>query len=200
MNARHLLAGAVWLAATWMHGTSLATVLEDDVSIKPWGSGQTLVLSKSFTGQAGEGLFALDIAKVGASTYELDIVGIAELYGFYEVTPGQVFDASFRQATQPLVSNWGTGGQALVSFAPNETKYLAYWDAGFAARPELYGWVALVRGPDGLLAADSVTALGSGIIVGTTTAVPEPANALLFLCGVAAMVAAAGVKGRAKRF
>lgn len=140
---------------------------------------EQLLLSKSIP--AGEGLFAIDIIDQGSGTFELQHFGIAEEYALFSVDPGIEFSPLFASQHIALVSNNGTDpGSAILNFTLFQSKYFAYWDdRSFGEGPtrdDNYGWAEITWKGDGLVILESVTAIGGGIIVGTTTQIPEPST------------------------
>ena len=119
-------------------------------------------------------------------------------FAFYPVGNLTVFDVNYAQSQQPFSGNAGSGTGTLQT--PLDTPfYLGYYvQNGLpsstinAKDTDGYGWAELVRGTNGLNLVDSALQNPSGgIIVGTTTAVPEPSTwALLSFGSVGAGVVA----------
>lgn len=136
----------------------------------------------------GQGLFAIEIATFTSSLFNFSYFGIAEEYGLFLVTVGTVFDPAYAIANDPIVSNNGIDpGSSAQQFTLNQSKYFGYWDdrlnGNVPDSTDNYGWVRITRTASGLVASSGATAIGGGIIVGTTTQVPEPASAVLLLGG-----------------
>ena len=173
-------------------------VIANDAAILPlFGSGQYLQLTNSINPSQGRsGLFAIQISSGGGSQFTFSYAGIAEEYALYSVTPGTVIDPSFASLTSPLVSNNGVDpGSSVQTFLLGQSTYFGYWDdrqfsgsdPGIQSTPDIYddfGWVEITRTASGLEVASSATALGSGIIAGTITQVPEPSVSVLVLLGL----------------
>lgn len=166
-----------------------ATVIVNDAAIRPspFGSGHLwlgLPLSQS---DANGGVFLIDIETVTSSQYLFSYGGILERYELFLVASGTRFDPAFVLQNSPIVSNDNNPGSNTQIFALNQSKYFAYWDdrlnGGTPDSNDNYGWVLLTRTASGLAASSSATAIGGGIIAGTTTQVPEPASTMLMAFG-----------------
>ncbi len=175
------------ILCAWTH-TALGTVISNDATIIPDILGaaspnsQVLTLSQSIP--TGQGLFAIEIAPVTSEDYRFSYLGIAELYRLFTVAPGLQLDSSFVVANTPVVTNTNAPGSYVQRFALNESIYFGYWDDrnnGQVDNSDLYGWVLITRNDSGLVATSGATALGGGIIVGTTTQIPEPSAGMLLL-------------------
>jgi hypothetical protein len=179
-----------------------ASVIINDAAVVPnpfFPPGYQLTLTQSIP--PGMGLFAINIEDLGSGDYRFSYAAIAEFYSLHNATFGLSFSANYVAANLPLVSNSPTGPFfSILNFAPNESKYLAYWDdrTPFDNTPganDNYGWVRVTRTGNALVASESVTAIGGGIQVGTSTQIPEPsAMALLLVTSVLVLA-----KGREKR-
>lgn len=188
LSALNLCKAALMLAASVFLITARAEVIENDVIIidspNPQYGNQWLTMPWSVQSD-GLGLFVFPLSSYAYGVYDIGVLGIAEAYGLYNVAAGDVVDASFVASHAPIVSNYASnnlGGP--LTFKNGETKMFAFWDAGFGPRPETYGWVNLTWTEYGLKVASSARALDSGIIAGTTMAVPEPQTTALFLVGL----------------
>lgn len=164
-----------------------AVVIVDDASIIDEFFGfddQTLTLTKS---QMGGGLFAISIATQAEGQFLFEVQGIAEEYALFQVPKLSLFTPSFVNSTFPFISNDGFAGSGVLELNFGETAYLAYWDdrGPFDSIPNTsdnFGWVEVTpRLSSGLEVVSGATAIGSGIIVGTTTPIPEPSICLLLL-------------------
>jgi hypothetical protein len=157
----------------------------------------TYIMQSQYPGDAG-GLFALSLTTVGVGQYQINSYGIAEAYSVHTATQGLAFTPAYVSGAVPLLDNGGSNpGQYQFSLAVGQSLLLAYWDnAGYqfnSPQPgapgnpapdnyDAYGWFRLTRHPlNGIVIADSATAMGGGIIVGTYTAVPEPTSFVLGL-------------------
>jgi hypothetical protein len=161
----------------------------------------TYLTQVAYPGDAG-GLFSLSVTTVAAGQYRLNYYGIAELYSVHAASAGLVFTPQYVSADAPLLSNSGSPAEHQFSLTVGQSALFAYWDNALyqfgSAQPgapgnpapdlyDAYGWFRLQRTPTGLTIADSATAMGGGIIVGTYNAVPEPSvlsfGALALLVG-----------------
>ena len=146
----------------------------------------SLTLSKSIP--SGQGLFAIDIENVTDSQFLFSSIAIAEYFKLFTVVSGTRLDTEFVLRNSPIVSNDDNPGSSLQAFALNESRYFGYWDDRFnvdiADSGDNFGWVLLTRTSSGLVASSSATAIGGGIIVGTTTQVPEPGSIMLIAFGI----------------
>lgn len=110
-------------------------------------------------------------------------------FAFYSVANLTVFDVNYVQSNQPFSGNVGNGNGSLATIL-NVPFYLGYYiQSGNPSQSinananDGYGWAELLRGTSGLSLIDSALQNPSGgIIVGTTTAVPEPMT-WIFLAG-----------------
>ncbi len=181
-----LCKAAFLLAASLFLTTAKAEVIQNDVVMhspsQDQSSDQWLTF-QSMLSSSGEGFFAFGLKQTSPGSFAIFSRGIAERYGLYEAAPGDVLDAAFVASHTPIVANFGNRPPVTLTFQQGETKLFAFWDAGFGPRAETYGWVNLTWTGSGLSVSSSARAVGSGIIVATTTPVPEPASALLFLLG-----------------
>ena len=165
-----------------------AAVIINDAVIGPsiFGAGHVfLTLSQSIP--SGQGLFAIDIETVDPSQYHFSYAGIAEYYKFFAVAPGASIDPAFVLQNSPIVSNDNNPGSNTQTFALNQSKYFGYWDDRLNGNEpdsnDNYGWVLLTRTSSGLVASSGATAIGGGIIVGTTNQLPEPTSTMLIALG-----------------
>jgi len=175
-----------------------AAVIENDMALIPSAlktGNKALVLTHQSKppSQGGGGLFYIDVESIDSTHFRLSAPGSAETYAlYYPIAQLAVFDPTYVRTFTPFVSNNPKyAGTRDVVLGPLSTTYFAYWDQGLLGPgnpdfPESYGWVALRNGAAGLEIASSATALGGGIVVGTTTQVPEPSPALLAPLAIAA--------------
>ena len=160
-------------------------IVNDAVLTRRSATEQSLIFSSSFA------LFSIRVDAISASSFEFHPSSIAEEIGLFNVTLGTVFGPEFALANGPIVSNDGTDPRTSTQvFTLNQSKYFGYWDDGLNGNSpdssDHYGWVKITRTASGLEASSSATAIGGGIIVGTTNQIPEPSASLLlaFLLGV----------------
>ena len=170
------------------------SVVQNDAELLPGGAfGEDfgIFLSQSDT----SGTFGFGVSELPDSQFSFTALLAAQLQSLYLVTPGQVVSVGFVNSTTPFVSNSGpfTG---VLNLAVGESVFLGYFDdqnfnlGSSNSIPDItdnYGWLELGNTASGLQILDGATAIGfEGIVVGTTTAVPEPGSATLVLGMVAA--------------
>ena len=93
---------------------------------------------------------------------------------WYSVTNGTVLNPAFRSTATPFASNFNnTVGQ--IQLAVGQDFYLGFWIQDVTDR---YGWahLKLTSSTTLSLLGSAAEDSGSGIIVGTTTVVPEPSS------------------------
>ncbi len=154
-------------------------------------------MQSAYPGDAG-GLFAVGVTTLAVGQYRFNYYGIAETYSIHAATAGLAFTPSYVFGDTPLLRNDNNPGQFDITMTLGQSMYFAYWDnalyqfnstqPGAPGSPspdpyDAYGWFRLTRQVSGLVISGSATAMGGGIIVGTTTAIPEPT--CLTLCSVA---------------
>ncbi len=123
--------------------------------------------------------------------------GISHVW--FSTNSNSVFDFTYVK-TQPVffdLSKFSIKGQ--IETTLDVPFYLSFWLGGSnsaSASTGVYGWSQLKRNDTGLVLTDSyIEPTGKGIIVGTTTAVPEPSTFLLMGLGC---VAVFGLRKRAQ--
>ena len=178
-----------------------AAVIVDDAAITP-PPNQFLTLTQSIP--PGQGLFAISIEPLGSSQFRFSYAGIAEEYGLYAVSFGTAFDPAFALSMVPLVSNNGIDpGSSVQLFNLGQSIYFGYWDdRNFDSVPDSndnYGWVLITRDAAGLVASSSATAIGGGIVVGSTVQIPEPASAALISFGAILLICSYEASCRQRR-
>lgn len=179
---RIALANLAAVLATFPLTAKAVVIVDDAVLSRTSATRQVLGLTQSIP--IGRGLFAIYIDALNSSSFEFKAVGIAEEYGFYDVPLGAAFGPAFAAANNPIVSNNGIDPlTSLQLFSLNQSKYFGYWDdrlnGNFPDSSDNYGWVQITRTSSGLVAASGATAIGGGIVVGTTNQIPEPSSSLL---------------------
>lgn len=160
-----------------------------------------LTQTTSFGGDA-LGLFGFGVEDLGGNQFQFNAFGIAEAYALFSIDPGQVVSPEFVNNTVPFASNFNDlftpQPDGVLSLGVGESVFFGYWDerdvfgpdGGFfttADAGDNFGWLELGRSDraDGsfgqLEILGGATAIGQGIIVGTTTAVaiPEPSASVL---------------------
>ncbi len=170
-----------------------STVIFNDAAIRQGTqSGTFLTLTNSINPSEGRGgLFAIGISSVGGGQFMLTSWGIAEVYSLFAITAGTVIDSSFVASNTALVSNNGISpGSSVQLFLFGQPRLFGYWDdrpLGGNGTPDIndnYGWVSITgTSLTGLEVSASATAIGGGIIAGTTTPVPEPSSVILLVTG-----------------
>ncbi len=156
-----------------------AVTLINNVKIEPAGVSQPGSYTIDYHGFQ-EALFT----PVSSSTYLFSYMGIAEGFAFYNVNFGDLISPSFTEQTAPLLSNFN-GGPFSANFviAVNEDRYLGYYANGI----NYYGWVHIRNTPAGLIALESATSVGNGILVGSFTEIPEPSVSALGIPALASL-------------
>ena len=157
-----------------------ATTLIDNVEIYPYSDfpqpGSYAISYHGFP----EAVFTA----LSSSSYQFTYWGIAEEFAFYDVSPGDLIDPSYKERTARLISNTGNPGTASFDIPMFGSRYLGYWAGGI----DYYGWVRVSRTPAGLVASESATSVGNGIHVGSFAEVPEPSVSLLVLLAMAPLL------------
>lgn len=205
MNPMAKLGLAACLAAPL---AGAAEVVTNDAVLFAQPGGAALGLALSIP--VGEGACAFLFQQGEGLSTVISAYSIAELCELFEVAPGDVFDAAYVAAHAPAVSNSGVPESTVIA-AGVTTRVFGYWDDRsiwtVGNTPDVpdaydnYGWVALAfeadqdAGTVSWRVLDGATARGGGIVVGTYTAVPEPA-AYGLAGGLAALVWVAGRRRR----
>ena len=170
------------------------------------GNAQTVIQNAVFiSGGGGPGDYVVDLpgsgnpvfflAELPGDQFSSPAFGIAERFDVFQVVPGEIVSPTFVNATTPLFTNTAARS-GVLNLAVGDSTFLGYYvDADFYLGtnnniPEpgdTFGWFELSNTVTGLEILGGAAALGfEGIIVGTTTAVPEPGSATLVLGMVAA--------------
>jgi hypothetical protein len=206
--------------------TLSAQIVEDDASIVRLGGPErdySLGITKTTSAGPGEepGLFEFFIDDLGDGDstnieFQFNPAGIAEPFALFSSIPGERITPAYIESTAPFSTNFTTPFDAILSLKIGETVYFAYWDdrsllgiLGFehpgseiAGADDNYGWFELGRSDrldssfGQLEILGGATAIGRGIVVGTTNtiAIPEPSATLLI-----GLLSAFTVAGRRKR-
>jgi hypothetical protein len=146
------------------------------------------------------GSFAIDyhgapeavFTPISSSAYSFFNHGLAEDYAFYDVSLGNLIDLSYTQLATRLNSYYfNDSPQANFNIALNQSKYLGYWadiDYGTSTARDYFGWVRVTRTAAGLVASESATSVGKGIVVGSFEEIPEPSVSLLIITAMAPLL------------
>lgn len=172
------------------------------------GNAQTVIQNAVFiSGGGGPGDYVVDLpgsgnpvfflAELPGDQFSSPAFGIAERFDVFQVVPGEIVSPTFVNATTPLFTNTAARS-GVLNLAVGDSTFLGYYvDADFYLGtnnniPEpgdTFGWFELSNTVTGLEILGGAAALGfEGIIVGTTTAVPEPGSATLVLGLVSATI------------
>jgi len=174
-------------------------VIRGDAIIVPDSSGffgdYQLGLSQSIP--SGGGLFGIGIRDMGSGNFQFEAFAIAEAYSLHRATQGESFSPLQAQTTPAVADNFSHPGPGLeestVTIPINESVFLSYWDDrsgdDVPTSNDNYGWVEIKNTILGLVAVDSATAIGGGIIVGSAIQIPEPQTLLLVLAGSVTLLA-----------
>ena len=153
-----------------------------------------------YSGFYQPGSFAIDyhgypeavFTPISSSAYSFSSYGIAEDYAFYDVSLGNLIDLSYTQLATRLNSYYFYDSpQANFNIALNQSKYLGYWadmDYGTSTARDYFGWVRVTRTAAGLVASESATSVGKGIVVGSFEEIPEPSVSLLIITAMAPLL------------
>lgn len=188
---KHQILVAVFATITFGSYTQAAVIVDDAALIDSPFSSPNKLLTLTQSIPPGEGLFSIEVEAISTSQYNFNYAGIAEEYALFFANSGEEFTPTVALTDTPLVSNNGVDpGTTLVTFSPGQTRFFAYWDdRNFDSIPDvsdIYGWVTLQRSGSVLNVGASATAQGGGIVVGTTTQIPEPSAATLVCLGTLA--------------
>lgn len=115
-------------------------------------------------------------------------VGIGHVW--YSVQANTVIDPAFAMSAPPFVNAFTGYLGGRIQLALGQTFLLAFWlDENINSTPgpgDRFGWARFSYTASGLsLVNSAIESTGTGIIAGTTTAVPEPSSLLLLSLGVA---------------
>lgn len=177
-----------WLAAAANVG---ATVISDDAALGPGAPFGEYQLSLTASIPPGEGALFITFDSAGGNLFgfstSANTYAIAERFTLYELTYGAAFTPDYVAGATPLFDNTGPANWQ-IAIPLYASIYLAIWDdrETFDNAPtanDSYGWIQLTHTASGLAGSASATALGGGIVVGTTSQIPEPATAALLALG-----------------
>ena len=167
-----------------------AEILVDDATLGPGTFGDyRLTLSSS------QYAFFVDFDFSGGDLYSFSTSengnSIAEGIRLFQTPYGTELTPAYAVSTTPLFDN-SSPANWQISIPLDTSVYLAYWDDRDTldytpTANDGYGWVQLTHTASGLEGSASATAIGSGIIVGTTTAIPEPSTIALCIIGSLAL-------------
>ena len=140
--------------------------------------------------------FSVDFDFSGGDLYSFSTsensYSIAEGLRLFQAPYGTELTPTYAASTTPLFDN-SSPADWQISIPLDTSVYLAYWDDRDTldytpTANDGYGWIQLTHTASGLEGSASATALGSGIIVGTTTAIPEPSTMTLCIIGCLALL------------
>jgi hypothetical protein len=176
--------------ASALHAQTI--VVNDNITAVPRPEGIFFRISKGLNDALGidcgpAGCFTSIVLQYDAGTLRSGVITLDEQSDWFHVRPGDVFSAATITAGQfPTILNRDPLQNGEVEVGPGEF-YLgvrtglgySYFDNGNYGPPNrnAYGWVRL-RPDNGVLTmVENVMSYNSrGIVVGTTTVVPEPAS------------------------
>lgn len=197
------------LVMSLLASMSSAQILEGDASVVRLGGPErdySIGLTKTTSAGPGDelGLFEFFIDDLGDgdlnnNAFQFNPAGIAERFALFSGVPGERITPTYVESEAPFSTNFTTPFEAVLSLEIGDTVYFAYWDdrsvflnddeagSDIADADDNYGWFELGRS-DRLDASfgeleilGGATAIGRGIVVGTTNtiAIPEPSTAFL---------------------
>lgn len=171
--------------------TGHAAVIQNDALIVAQGTPPYFFpFERTFTVTSAPFL-VVEVTNGTLGKFTFQYQGIAEAYCLFRVSAGTDFNASFVNSQTAFVNNWNSPGTGVLTLAPGQSEYLAYWDQGSgpprltAGDADLFGWAQVTNSGGNLVVTSSATADGGGIRVGTLQQIPEPGTVLLFVAGVA---------------
>ncbi len=117
-------------------------------------------------------------------------VGIGHVW--YSVMPGTIIDPAFTASAPPFVNAFTGYLGGRIQLVVGQSFLLGFWlDANGNGMPGLgdrFGWASFTYSPSGIiLISSAIESTGTGIIAGTTTAVPEPSTPIFLVMGFAAL-------------
>ncbi|HEY2800621.1 MAG TPA: hypothetical protein VGI85_08510, partial [Chthoniobacterales bacterium] len=118
-------------------------------------------------------------------------VGIGHVW--YSVTPGTIIDPAFAVSAPPFVNAFTGYLGGRIQLEVGQSFLLGFWlDANGNSTPGLgdrFGWASFTYSASGLsLLSSAIESTGTGIIAGTTIAVPEPSSVVLSVGGAILLV------------
>ncbi len=158
-------------------------VIDDAANIQVLNAEPWISLGRVFhLTQSPNGFVVVEVNRIGMTmNFEFIHQSIAGAYALYQVTSGEEL-TYLNLASKTGLGGFGSGNN--LSLNPGQEAYIGYWSqrGGKPVAPpaadDIYGW-ARVTNTAGNLVVFSSTAADTGIIVGTTQSIPEPAAALL---------------------
>lgn len=179
---------SIWLLAGSALPVSAAVYLNDAViddaanipgiAWEPWTSmGRVLHLT-----QSPNGFVVVEVNRIGATAnFQFIYQSVAGAYALCQVSSGEQL-TYLNVSSKPTLGDFGGGNTLTLN--PGQEAYIGYWsqlNGKPVAPPEandIYGW-ARVKNTAGNLVLLSSASADTGIIVGTTQAIPEPGSAVL---------------------
>ncbi len=158
-------------------------VIDDAANIQRINSEPYISLGRVFhLTQSPNGFVVVEVNRIGFTmNFEFIHQSIAGAYALFQVTSGEEL-TYLNLASKPGLG--GMGGGNNLTLSPGQEAYIGYWSqrGGKPVAPpstdDIYGW-ARVTNTAGNLVVISSTSADTGIIVGTSQAIPEPGAALL---------------------
>jgi hypothetical protein len=169
-----------------------AAVIQNDAHIVDQGAPPYFPFDRAFT-VTSAGFLVIEVINSAPNEFTFQYRGIAELYSLFRITAGTDFTASFVNSQTAFVNNLNAPGLGVLTLAPGQSEYLAYWDQSptrvslIADDTDLYGWAQITNSGGELVVAASATADNGGIKVGTLQQIPEPGSNLLIAAGLASI-------------
>ena len=179
---------SIWLLAGSALPSSAAVYLNDAVidnaanipgiAWEPWTSmGRVLHLT-----QSPNGFVVVEVNRIGSTAnFEFIHQSIAGAYALCQVSSGEEL-TYLNVSSKPTLG--GFGGGNTLTLNPGQEAYIGYWsqrNGKPVAPPEandIFGWARVTNTAGNLVLISSASA-DTGIIVGTTQAIPEPGPTLL---------------------
>jgi hypothetical protein len=156
-----------------------AAVYLNDASMIDSGTfGSCLTLT-----QSPNGYVLVEVNRLTPTTdFEFIYRGIAAYYALFSLSSGEEL-TYLNAGLKPMLGGFGAGNT--LSLSPGQDAYIGYWSqrGGKPASPtpepdDIFGW-ARVTNTAGTFVITSSASADTGIITGTTQAIPEPGSALL---------------------
>ena len=132
--------------------------------------------------QSPNGFVVVEVNRIRITTnFEFIHQSVAGAYALFQVASGEEL-TYLNLASKPGLGGWGGGN--ILTLNPGQHAYIGYWSqrngkpVAPPAADDIYGWARVTNTAGNLVVSSSASA-DTGIIVGTTQAIPEPGAALL---------------------